>query len=79
MPTPLRVLILEDRPADVELIVYELCKAGFAPEWCCVSTESDYLATLDTPRRTLSALIASFPLFGRERELDASLESEAER
>ncbi len=77
MPTPLRVLILEDRPTDAELMVHELCKAGFAPEWCCVSTESDYLATLDTPRRTLSALIASSPRFGYEREMDTSLESKA--
>jgi len=61
MPTPLRVLILEDRPDDAELIVDELCKAGFAPEWCCVSTESDYLAMLDTP---IDVILADFRLSG---------------
>ena len=59
MPTPLRVLILEDRPADAELIVHELCKAGFAPEWYCVSTESDFLAALDTP---IDVILADFRL-----------------
>jgi len=34
---------------------------------------------MPTPRRTLSALIASSPRFGREYELDTSLESKAER
>ena len=31
MDVPLHVLILEDRPADAELMVEELRKAGFAP------------------------------------------------
>jgi len=39
---PLRVLILEDRPADAELMVYELKQAGFEPEWQRVETERDY-------------------------------------
>lgn len=29
---PLRVLILEDRPEDAELMLYELRKSGFQPE-----------------------------------------------
>jgi PAS domain S-box-containing protein len=39
-------LILEDRPADAELMVHALCQAGFAPTWHRVETEADYLAHL---------------------------------
>jgi hypothetical protein len=39
MATPLKVLIIEDRPADAELVLYELKQAGFAPEWTGVDTE----------------------------------------
>src|SRR4051812_5909168 len=43
---PLRVLILEDRPADAKLLVHELQRAGFAPDWQRVDTQEDYLASL---------------------------------
>ncbi len=33
MPGPLRVLIVEDIPADADLIVRELRRAGFEPDW----------------------------------------------
>lgn len=46
MPTPLRVLILEDQPADTELVLHELRQAGFDPEWQRVETEEEYLAAL---------------------------------
>jgi len=46
MPIPLRVLILEDRPADAQLILHELRQAGFDPEWQRVETEEEYLAAL---------------------------------
>ncbi|MBI4641948.1 MAG: PAS domain S-box protein [Candidatus Tectomicrobia bacterium] len=46
MPAFLRVLILEDQPADAELIVHELRQAGFEPTWQRVETEADYLAHL---------------------------------
>jgi two-component sensor histidine kinase len=49
MPPKLRVLILEDRTADAELIVHELRRAGFDPEWQRVDTEPAYLARLDPP------------------------------
>lgn len=39
---PLRVLIVEDTPSDAELVVRELFRAGFAPEWLRVDTESEY-------------------------------------
>ncbi|MBI5711202.1 MAG: PAS domain S-box protein [Candidatus Eisenbacteria bacterium] len=46
-PEPLRVLIVEDVPADAELMVHELRRAGYAPSWARVDTEADYLARLD--------------------------------
>src|SRR5438477_3256158 len=42
----LRVLIAEDRAADAELIVLELQRAGYAPDWRRVDTEEDYLRAL---------------------------------
>src|SRR5438876_971167 len=49
MPTPLHVLILEDSPSDVELMLHELRRAGFAPRWQHVATEPDFLAGLALP------------------------------
>jgi|GEM_PF-916863 len=46
MPSSIRVLIVEDRPADAELIIRELRQAGFEPDWQRVETEEDYLAQL---------------------------------
>jgi hypothetical protein len=46
MATSLKVLILEDRPADAALMVHELRQAGFDPMWRRVETEADYLAHL---------------------------------
>jgi two-component sensor histidine kinase/CheY-like chemotaxis protein len=48
-PTPLRVLILEDRPADAELMVHELRRSRFDPLWHRVETEPEYLAQLQSP------------------------------
>ncbi len=45
-PRTIRALILEDVPVDAELMVHELRRAGFAPQWTRVDTESDYLAGL---------------------------------
>ncbi len=59
MPTPLRVLILEDNPADAELMLHELRRAGFDPAWQRVETEADYLARLDP---TLDLILADYSL-----------------
>ena len=59
MPTPLRVLVLEDRPADAELMVHELRRAGFEPDWRRVETEPDYLAYLDP---ALDVILADYRL-----------------
>jgi PAS domain S-box-containing protein len=59
MPVPLRVLILEDRPADAELIIYELKRAGYAPDWQRVDTRLAYQESL---RPDLDLIIADYSL-----------------
>ncbi|GAB4440113.1 MAG: hypothetical protein Kow00120_08140 [Anaerolineae bacterium] len=59
MSGPLRALILEDRPDDAELIVYELQRAGFDLEWQVVDNEADYLAHLDAK---LDVIVADYAL-----------------
>jgi two-component system, cell cycle sensor histidine kinase and response regulator CckA len=47
MPTPIRVLLVEDDPRDAELVLLELCRADFNPDWRRVDTEQDFLNHLD--------------------------------
>jgi DNA-binding NtrC family response regulator len=47
MSAPLRLLILEDRPSDAELMLRELRRAGFTADWRRVDTETDFVAALD--------------------------------
>lgn len=42
----IKILIVEDDPDDVELLVRELYRAGFDAHWLRVETEADYLANL---------------------------------
>jgi PAS domain S-box-containing protein len=44
MPQPLKILIVEDQPDDAELLVAELRRAGFDPQWQRVETEPAFLA-----------------------------------
>ena len=46
MPTNIRVLILDDRAEDAELMVHELTRSQFHPDWRRVDTESEYNAHL---------------------------------
>ena len=46
MTTPLTILIVEDSPDDADLIVAELRRAGFDPQWKRVETEPDFLAEI---------------------------------
>lgn len=48
MAIPLKVLIVEDRPSDAELVLYELRQAGFAPVWNRVDTEHDFRLQLES-------------------------------
>ncbi|MFP4395006.1 MAG: PAS domain S-box protein [Anaerolineales bacterium] len=65
---PLRVLILEDRADDVELMLYELRRAGFMVDWTCVTTEVDYLAHLNAD---IDIILADYalPQFDAHRAL----------
>jgi hypothetical protein len=47
MATPLHVLVLEDRPTDAELVLRELRRVGFDPDWQRVETEQNYVIHLD--------------------------------
>jgi PAS domain S-box-containing protein len=46
MPTPLKILVAEDNPADADLLIRALRLAGFKPEWKCVDSEEDFLAAI---------------------------------
>ena len=46
MALPLRVLVVEDDPNDVALLLHQLRNQGFAPEPCHVDNEQDYLRHL---------------------------------
>ncbi len=69
MNSKLRVLIVEDRATDAELIVRELRRSGYQPEWKRVETEPDYLAQLDQGWEIILADY-SLPQFGGPRALE---------
>jgi PAS domain S-box-containing protein len=46
--TAIRVVIVEDRPADAELMILVLQDVGFSPTWQRVTTGRDLAAALDT-------------------------------
>ena len=46
MASPLELLIVEDRPDDAELVVAELRRAGYEPQWTRVETPEQFLAGL---------------------------------
>ena len=59
-PSPLRILLIEDNPADAELITYELKRAAVPYESHCVATKKDFLAELrKTPP---DAIISDFSM-----------------
>ena len=52
---PIRVLILEDRPEDAELMVHELRRSWFDPTCVRLETESEYLDHLKSPPHVILA------------------------
>ncbi len=64
----LRVLLVEDNPADAELILRELRHAGFDPQWERVDTEQEYLAQLH-PELDVVLSDYSMPQFSGQRAL----------
>src|SRR3954469_12223769 len=46
MTSTLRLLIVEDRPDDAELLLAELKRAGYDPKWTLVDTTEGFVAGL---------------------------------
>ena len=69
MPQPLRVLIVEDDPDDAELVLRELRRAGFEPEWHRVQTEQEYV---DRLHPDVDIILSDYrlPGFGGQRALE---------
>jgi diguanylate cyclase (GGDEF)-like protein len=65
---PLRVLILEDRPEDAELVLHELRRAGYELNWRRVDDEAGFKANLDPE---LDLILADYhqPQFNASRAL----------
>src|SRR5207249_9526589 len=78
MPTPLKLLILEDNAFDAELEVGALQAAGYDCDWRQVQTREEFEASLDRPEFELILADYNLPNFDglsairllRERELD---------
>jgi signal transduction histidine kinase/ActR/RegA family two-component response regulator len=68
MPTPLRVLMLEDCESDAALILHELRQAGFDLTWQRVEDEPGFLTHLE-PRPDLICADYSMPQFDVPRAL----------
>jgi PAS domain S-box-containing protein len=74
MAKPLRLLIVEDQPADAELMLDALRESGFEPEWDRVETEDAYRARLDD---RLDLILSDFnlPSFSGLRAVELLRES----
>jgi PAS domain S-box-containing protein/putative nucleotidyltransferase with HDIG domain len=68
MAAPLKLLLLEDRPADAELLLFELRDAGYDPDWQRVDSEADYLAAIEQKPEVILADF-SLPQFTALRAL----------
>ena len=68
-PAPLRVLIIEDRPDDAELVAEHLRDAGLITVWERVDNEADFVGKLT---RGLDLIIADYhlPQFSAPRALE---------
>ncbi len=78
MPTPLRILILEDDPYEAELEITTLEKAGYVCQWERVETRAEFLVCLNRPDYDLILADYLLPTLGgltalelcRQRGLD---------
>ncbi|MCL4559366.1 MAG: GAF domain-containing protein [Chloroflexi bacterium] len=59
MPVPLSILVLEDLPADAELIIHELRRSGFEVTWKRVETEGEFEAALN---KEIDLILADYSL-----------------
>ena len=69
MGEPIRILIVEDEPADAELLIRQLQRDGYDPDWQRVDTESAFLEALNRP---LNLIISdnAMPSFSAARALE---------
>lgn len=74
MDTSLRLLMLEDNPLDAELVLLELRRAGFDPEWQRVEAEAEYLDRLE-PELDIILSDYEMPTFSGPRALELLKES----
>lgn len=74
---PLRILIVEDRETDTELIVRELKRHGYDPQWTRVDQEDDFLAELTNSYDLITA-DAIMPQFSAIRVLELLQEHQRE-
>ena len=70
MPTPLRVLIVEDAPDDAELLLLELRRGGFAPHWQRVETAEETKAALESGSWDIILSDFTLPRFSARAALD---------
>ncbi|MGA2112536.1 MAG: PAS domain S-box protein [Anaerolineales bacterium] len=72
MTTPLRVLVLEERSADAEMMIAELRRSAFDVEWERAETENEYLAGLE---RAPDLILADYrlPQFDGMKALDIAV------
>ena len=74
MSTPLRVLLVEDNSGDAELVLRELRRAGFDPDWRRVDDETAFRSGLaENPEIVLSDF--DLPQFNGLRALEILVES----
>lgn len=74
MDIPINILIVEDLAADAELLLSELDRAGFAPAWKRIETETAYRQNLGE-RIDLVFSDFSLPQFSASRALELLQES----
>jgi PAS domain S-box-containing protein len=74
MSIPINIVLVEDHPADAELIIYELRQAGYMPMYQRVETEATYLAALN-PAIDIILADYSLPQFDALRALELMLAS----
>ena len=71
----IRLLLVEDRMADAELVLHELRRAGLDPDWVRVETETEYRSNLNP---SVELILADFnlPQFDALRALAILKESQ---
>jgi signal transduction histidine kinase len=69
MGEPIRILIVEDEPADAELLIRQLQRDGYDPDWQRVDTESAFLEALNRPLQMIISDNA-MPSFSAARALE---------